>query len=107
MSSQFKKGSMSFITQDGNKKNIRINFLACIDCPIGFQKNMDDAKGCDCVCDEMLGSYITSCNYIREIVIKTGTTAWITYLNTVNTSYFLTYPHCPMDYCLPPDMTSI
>ena len=55
----------------------------------------------------MLESYIllTSCNYTRETITKKGTTAWISHLNVDNTSDYLIYPYCPMDYCLPPDAT--
>ena len=102
MSPQLKNNSM-YITKESSKRSIKLNFLACIDCPIGFQQVVDDTKGCDCVCHAMLGSY--KCNYSRETVTKKGTTAWITYLNVNNFSNYLIYPYCPMDYCLPPDAT--
>ena len=90
----------------GSERSIKLNFLACIDCPIGFQQIKDDARGCDCVCDVMkLESYILKCNYIRETIIVIGTTAWIGYLNVKNTSGYLIYPYCPMDYCFPSDET--
>ena len=89
-----------------SEKSIKINFLACINCPIGFQQVKDDAKGCDCVCDVMkLGSHILTCNYTRETIAKKGTTAWIGYSNVKNTSGYLIYPYCPMDFCFPPDAT--
>ena len=103
MSVQIKNNSMSI----GSERSIRINFLACINCPVGFQQiDKGDARGCDCVCDEMkLGSHILTCNYIRETITKKGTTAWIGYLSVKNTSDYLIYPYCPMDYCLSPDET--
>ena len=89
-----------------SERTIILNFLACISCPIGFQQIKDDAKGCDCVCDKMkLESLIINCNYTKETVTKRGTTAWITYLSVKNTSGYLMYPYCPMDYCFPPDTT--
>ena len=94
MSPLLEKDSIYAITES-SKRNIELHFLACIDCPIGFQQIKDDAKGCDCVCDVM--KYIVNCNYIRETIIKKGTTAWITYLSIKNTSGYLIYPHCPMD----------
>ena len=48
---------------------------------------------------------IINCNYTRETIIKKGTTAWIDYLRVKNTSGYLIYPYCPMDYCFPPDAT--
>ena len=101
MSPQLEKDSMYI----SSKRSIQLNFLACIDCPIGFQKMEDDAKGCDCVCNVILRPYIISCNYSRETITKRGTTAWISYLSIKNTSGYLIYPYCPMDYCLPPDTT--
>ena len=62
-----------------SERSIKLNFPACINCPIGFQQIKDDARGCDCVCDVMkLGSHIINCNYTRETITKKGTTAWIT-----------------------------
>ena len=66
----------------------------------------DDPRGCDCICDVMnLGSHIFTCNYTRETlaITKEGITAWITYSSVKNTSDYLIYPYCPIDYCLPPD----
>ena len=94
------------VSTAGSERTVRLNFLACISCPIGFQQIKDDAKGCDCVCDEMkLESLIISCNYTRETITKRGTTTWITYLSVKNTSGYLMYPYCTMDYCFPPDAT--
>ena len=102
MSPQLKSDSI-YISTAASERNIKLNILACINCPIGFQQIKDDARGCDCVCDVMkLESYILKCNYIRETIIKKGTTAWIGYLNT---SGYLIYPYCPMDYCFPSDET--
>ena len=87
------------------KRSVKLNFLACIDCPIGFQKTMDVVKGCDCVCNVMLRPYVISCNYSKETITKKGTTAWMNYLSIKNMSDYLIYPYCPGDYCLPPDST--
>ena len=103
ISPQLKNDSIIHITTESSKKSIELNFLACIDCPIGFQKTMDNAKGCDCVCIALLELYIIRCNYTRETITKKGTTAWITYLSIKNTSDYLIHPYCPMDYCFPPD----
>ena len=89
----------------GSERSVKINLLACMNCPIGFQQIEDDVNGCDCICDETLKQHIINCNYIRETIIKKGTTAWIIYLSVKNTSDYLIYPYCPMDYCLPPDTT--
>ena len=100
------KDDSIYISTAGSERSIKINFLACISCPIGFQQIKDDAKGCDCVCDEMkLESYVINCNYTRETITKKSTNAWITYLSVKNTSGYLMYPYCPMDYCFPPDTT--
>ena len=98
----FEEDSFYMITESSSRVII-LNFVACIECPIGFKKTNNDVKGCDCVCNRILRSYIINCNYTRETITKKGTTAWITYLRIKNTSDYLIYPHCPMDYCHPPD----
>ena len=102
MSPQLEEEDSIYTITLKSKRTIKLNFLACIDCPIGFQQTKDDARGCDCVCDEMkLELYIINCNYTRETITKKGTTAWIIYLSIKNTSDYLIYPYCPRDYCLP------
>ena len=91
------------ISTVNSEKSIHLIFLACRGCPVGFQKIVDDVKGCECICDVMLKSYIISCNYTTRTIIKKRTTAWIAYLSIDNISDYLIYPYCPMDYCLPPD----
>ena len=103
ISPRFEEGSSYIIT--GSSRTIELNFLACIECPIGFQRTNDDVRGCDCVCNRILESYIINCNYTRETITKGGTTAWITHLTIKNTSGYLIYPQCPLDYCLPSDLT--
>ena len=76
-----------------------------MECPIGFQKANDDARGCDCACNRILETYIVNCNYTRETITKRGTTAWIAHLTIKNTSGYLIYPQCPLDYCHLPDFT--
>ena len=93
------------MTTESSERSIKLNFLSCIDCPIGFQKTEDDAKGCDCVCNAMLEPYVVNCNYKRETITKKDTKAWIAYLNIKNASDYFVYPYCPMDYCLPRDKT--
>ena len=100
----FEEDSVYIITQR-SKRTIELNFLACIECPIGFQKTNDDVRGCDCVCNKILETYIINCNYTREIITKRSTTAWIDHMTIKNTSGYLIYPQCPLDYCHPPDTT--
>jgi predicted outer membrane repeat protein len=98
----FEEDSLYIITES-SKRTIKLNFLACIECPIGFQKTNDKARGCDCACNRILETYIINCNYTRETITKKGTTVWISYLIIKNASGYLIYPQCPMDYCHPPD----
>ena len=105
ISPSFEQGS-SYIIMASSKRTVKLNFLACIECPIGFEKTNDNARGCDCVCNRILETYIINCNYTRETITKRGTTAWITHLIIKNTSGYLIYPQCPLDYCHPPDTTA-
>ncbi|MCG8625627.1 MAG: hypothetical protein MJE68_26960, partial [Proteobacteria bacterium] len=104
MSPWFEEDS-SYTFTKSSKRTIELNFLACIECPIGFQKFNNDARGCDCACNRILETYIINCNYTRETITKRGTTAWIDHLTIKNTSGYLIYPQCPLDYCHPPDTT--
>ena len=105
MSPRLKKSWRKYNTSTKHsEKVVKLNFLACVECSIGFKKTVDDAKGCDCLCNALeLGSHIIRCNYTRETVTKMGTTAWIIYLSIRNASDYLIYPYYPMDYCLPPN----
>ena len=106
ISPQFEEDSVyNIIITENSKRTIELYFLACIQCPIGFQKFNDDARGCDCTCNRILETYIITCNYTRETITKRGKTAWIDHLIIKNTSGYLIYPYCSLDYCHPPDTT--
>ena len=82
---------------DPSRKTVDIEFIPC-SCPIGFQPKSDNTK-CDCECDSNLHPYITECNYQNKTLVREGT-YWITHI--YNTSGYLIYPYCPLDYCKPP-----
>ena len=91
-----------YITTVNSARNVEVQILSCIACPIGFEKDVDEVRGCICVCDSHLKPYITNCNTSTDTVTKEGTTAWITYINSSsNSSGYLIYPYCPLDYCFP------
>ena len=74
-------------------------------CPVGFQPNHAENDSYECICDSRLSPYITdpNCDHQTELVTREGT-FWITSIefNESNTSGYLIYPYCPLDYCLPP-----
>ena len=86
-----------------SQRRLDIQFTACDSCPIGFEKHVDETTVCDCICDSRLKPYITNCNASTELLTREGT-FWITYITTGDndTSGYLIYPHCPLNYCLPP-----
>lgn len=86
-----------------SQKRLDIQFTACDSCPIGFEKHVDETTVCDCICDSRLEPYITNCNASTELLTRQGT-FWITHITTGNNdmSGYLIYPHCPLNYCLPP-----
>ena len=92
----------------GNRTNLKLSlhFQACKSCPIGFQKIMENIRGCQCDCDQVLMKYFKiGCNYLTQTVTKQHTTAWIShYLIDDNSSGYLTYPYCPHNYCLSPEI---
>ena len=80
--------------------NLHIQFFPCI-CPNGFIQNPTKESKCDCECDKALLPYIS--NYTpqtQELVRESN--IWITYVNSTINGYLL-QPHCPMDYCHPPN----
>ena len=49
----------------------------------------------------MLDNYITECSAENQTVVREGS-FWIAYDNSsVNSSGYITYKYCPLDYCLP------
>ena len=82
---------------------IPLTFRACISYPIGFEKSSDELKGCGCVCNIAIKQFLTKCNESSGIITKEHTTAWIDYINSQNSSGYLIYHYCPLNYCLPPD----
>ena len=86
------------------KRKLSLLFQPCKTCPIGFQKFVDNIRGCQCVCDEVLIKHLIGCNYSTQTVTKQHTTAWISHYSiNINSSGYLIYPHCPYNYCLPPE----
>ena len=90
-----------------SQRTVSVSFKPC-NCPIGFQpKNMERKQiNCECVCDSKLSPCITDgdCNYLTESLSRKGN-FWITYVDNSsrdNSSDYLIYPHCPLDYCLSP-----
>ena len=88
-----------------SQRRVDVKFSPCI-CPNGFQPKHTEEKrtSCVCVCDPRLNLYITDndCNYLTESLSR-NSNFWITLVknNNSNTSGYLIYPHCPLDYCLP------
>ena len=82
---------------------IPLFFQACISCPIGFEKSFDEIKGCGCVCNIVIKQFLTKCDESSGIITKEHTTAWIGYINSQNSSGYLIYTYCPLNYCFPPN----
>ena len=90
-----------------SQRNVLISFLNCT-CPIGFQPDIYEHNNCVCDCDPKLRQYVTNCSSQTDSLVREGN-FWITYLNNTKSNIpndynYLTYPHCPLDYCLPPEI---
>ena len=98
-----------------SQRRVYIVFQPCT-CPTGFQQKFKD-NDCVCTCDSRLTPYFTeadnNCEFQNESLARHGN-FWIGYINhsrstsdkdigSVNSSGFLIYPYCPLDYCLPPN----
>ena len=58
---------------------------------------------CDCICAEVLQSYVkTQCDLITQSITRKDS-FWITYINHSNLSGYVIHPYCPFDYCHPPE----
>ena len=87
-----------------SKGVVDILFSPCT-CPIGFQSNKEKRTKCVCECDGLLNKIISECYEHNKTLMRKGT-FWITPLNSTdinsNTTEYLIYPNCPLDYCYPP-----
>ena len=91
-----------------SQSRLHIVFQPCT-CPIGFQPTKYDNNDCICVCDSRLSPYFSdtdnNCNIQTKSLARHGN-FWIGFINDTtegkNSSGFLIYPYCPLDYCLPP-----
>ena len=82
---------------------IPLFFQACISCPIVFEKFSNEIKGCGCVCNTVIKQFLTKCDESSSIITKEQTIAWIGYINSQNSSGYLIYTYCPLNYCFPSD----
>ena len=87
---------------------VDVRFSAC-SCPIGFQAKISEITNCMCECDSNLPKYITDCNP-HDYTLLRQKNFWITSLvvrnnnnNNIFSKGYLSYPHCPFDYCLNPN----
>ena len=78
---------------------VNINFHSC-DCPIGFQQKLAMKTKCECECDSDLGSYVSNCDPEAETITREGD-FWVDYYQKGRS--YLIHPHCPFDYCKPPN----
>ena len=79
---------------------LHIHFNNCT-CPIGFQpQSLETKDNCLCDCHKEIENLITTCNQSSKSLLRQGN-FWIDYINNTNTIDYLTYPHCPYDYCVP------
>lgn len=79
-----------------------IKFHPTCDCPIGFIPQ-DPNTNCTCHCDLRLVSITQSyCDALTRTIVRKGD-FWITYFffTTTNSSDYLMYSHCSLDYCKP------
>ena len=80
---------------------VSIEFLNC-SCPIGFQPKISEKTNCVCECDSKLPTYVTNCNAENGTILR-DSNYWIASIsNTDSQNGYLSYTHCPLDYCISP-----
>ena len=85
-----------------SQKRVNVSFLPC-ECPRGFQATSTESIKCECSCDPKLELYVSGCNSTTTLLAR-DSSAWISYYDSgsnSNSSGYLIYPYCPLDYCLP------
>ena len=87
-----------------SQSRLHIIFRPCI-CPIGFQPTKHDNRDSTCVCDSRLSPYFNDANnncHVRTKSLARHGDFWIGFINNAeNSSGFLIYLYCHLDYCLP------
>ena len=82
-----------------SKQSLEVHFSHC---PVGFKLLPNSNSSCNC--DPDLKPYITNCSISTGTVLRQGE-FWVSPINfnsTLGISYIV-YPHCPFDYCHPPN----
>lgn len=89
-----------------SKKILNITFSPCT-CSVGFQPKSIETNQtrCECVCDQRLDRFITSCDPMAHTIVKKGN-IWISHLNFTNNQGYLVYSNCPFDYCHAPSIAT-
>ena len=77
----------------------KVIFKEC-SCPIGFEVSNISKYNCDCKCHHKVQSFARECN-VKENSFFREDTFWIEYVNYSGYQGYITYPHCPFDYCRP------
>ena len=82
---------------------VRVRFNNC-DCPIGFQRDINQLTTCECTCHDNITKLVKNCNSSTETFIRKQN-SWISYVSldeseNITSYYLLTHQHCPYDYCI-------
>ena len=84
-------------------QQLSIQFLNCT-CPVGFEPCKGKTTSCECVCHTRLSPYIAECNSTtKSLLLRSNTSAWISYSNITDPPGFVIQPNCPFDYCNRPN----
>ena len=95
-----------------SQAKLSVHFRPCT-CPIGFQLS-SEINDCVCICDSRLIPYFNDENKFGTESLTRHGTFWVTFISSnhhcnigslkfPDSSGFLIYPYCPLDYCLPPN----
>lgn len=79
---------------------VKVFFKEC-KCPVGFEESQQSNFSCDCRCHPVVQTFTRNCNVKKQSFLREDT-FWITYINHTDYWGYITYPHCPFDYCHPP-----
>ena len=81
-----------------SKYIVPIRFKKCT-CPIGFQP-LAIKDDCSCGCHQQIKALVKTCKQSSESLLRQGD-FWLNSITDTDMIHYLSYPHCPFDYCVP------
>ena len=80
--------------------DLRLTFILVQSAHSDLSHALAGSTRCECTCDSELEPYVRRCNSSAGTLLRESN-FWLTYVNESNSTGYLKYPYCPLDYCHP------